>query len=461
MKKLVILFLFAAISTIVSAQPAINGNWEGTIMIQDQELGIILQIRGKPGNYSGTLDIPAQGASDLPLMYVVVQDDSVLTAFNTGTGIGEFKGHFIDENIIEGLYNQAGSTYTFQVERQDSSIVDVVDSGTGEELIIPHEDIEIAGTLVLPEEVDQPEIVILLSGSGAQNRDSEIVGFKPFADIAEHLKSQGIASFRFDDRQVGQSTGNFSSASLSALASDVNAIIQFLQDSVDTQFEEITLLGHSQGGIVAGEVAVSNPNVDQLILMAAPAVNMMRILRSQVRRAYEQIGLPEKVIQDEIEAREDLMRSISSNEGVSTARELYKNAYRSVLNSLSEEQLQAVPEDRERFIERQTNQLISFYSSPQMKSLLFYNPIEDLSELSIPVLVLFGEKDTQVSDELNEPPVREALNEAGTEFDINIIENANHLFQEAETGKVSEYATLEKEFIDGFLSTLSEWIKSH
>ena len=397
----------------------------------------------------------------MPLMYVVVRDDSVSTAFNTGTSIGEFKGHFVDEHSIEGTYIQAGSSFPFRVDRQNSSSVDVVEAGTGQELIIPNGEIDIAGTLVLPGEANQTKIVILLSGSGAQNRDSEIMGFKPFADIAEHLKSQGISSFRFDDRQTGRSSGNFSDASLSALASDVNAIIQFLQDSVGTQFEEIVLLGHSQGGIVATEVARTSSEVDQLILMASPAVSMVRILRYQVRRAYEQIGLSSETIENEIEAREDLMRVISNNEGIDTAMELYKQAYGEILNSLSEEQLQAVPEDREGFIERQANQLVSFYRSPQMNSLLFHNPTEDLSELSIPVLVLFGGKDTQVPYELNEQPVREALGEAGTEFEVNVIENANHLFQEAETGDVAEYATLEKAFIDGFLSTLSEWILAH
>ena len=130
MKKLVILFLFPAISTIASAQPALNGSWEGTITIQDQELGIILHIDGEPGNYFGTLDIPAQGGSDLPLMYVVVRDDSVSTAFNTGTSIGEFKGHFVDEHSIEGTYIQAGSSFPFRVDRQNSSSVDVVEAGT-------------------------------------------------------------------------------------------------------------------------------------------------------------------------------------------------------------------------------------------------------------------------------------------------------------------------------------------
>lgn len=461
MKKLVILFLFLAISTIASAQPALKGNWEGTITIQDQELGIVLHIDGELGNYTGSLDIPAQGASDLPLMYVVVRDDSVSTAFNTGTSIGEFKGQYIDQNTIEGMYSQSGSSFPFRVERENSSTVNVVDPGAGDELMIANEDVEIAGTLVLPDGVDQPQLVILISGSGAQNRDSEIVGFRPFADIAEHFKSQDIASFRFDDRQVGQSTGNYSNASLSALASDVNAIIQFLQDSVDTQFEKIALLGHSQGGIVAGQVARLNPNVDQLILMASPAVDMMRILRFQVRQAYEQINLPDDAIQNEIDAREDLMRAISSSDGVDTARELYKNAYEEVLNSLSDEQLQALPEDREAFIERQTNQLVSFYRSPQMRSLLFHDPTENLSELSMPVLALFGEKDTQVPDELNEPPLREALSEAGNEFEVVVMENANHLFQEAETGSVSEYTTLEKEFINGLLPILSDWVKSH
>ncbi|MDZ7718379.1 MAG: alpha/beta hydrolase [Balneolaceae bacterium] len=461
MKSSLLLFLYLVLSISLSAQPTLSGTWEGEITVQGQDLGIIFNFEGETGNYSGLLDIPAQGANGLPLIYVVVQADSVTTAFNTGTGLGEFEGRFVSPNSIEGTYTQSGSDFPFRVVRQDSSAIDVVDTGAGEELIITHEDVEIAGTLVLPENVNQPELVILLSGSGAQNRDSEIVGFRPFADLAEYFKSQGIASFRFDDREVGLSTGNFSNASLSALATDVNAIIRFMQDSVNTQFEEVTLLGHSQGGVVAGEVARSNPAVDQLILMASPAVPLMRILRYQVRQAYEQIGLPDDAIQNEIDAREDLMRAVSSSDGVDTARELYKNAYSDVLNSLTDEQLQAVPEDREGFVEKQANQLVSIYGTSQMKSLLFHDPTENLSKLSIPVLVLFGGKDTQVSDELNEPPARQALNEAGVEFKIEIIDNANHLFQEAETGEVSEYSKLDKEFIEGFLPILSNWLKSN
>lgn len=449
------------IPVIVVGQPSLTGSWEGAITIQGQELGIIFHIEGEQGNYSGTLDIPDQGASGLPLIYVVVQEDSVSTAFNTGSGMGEFKGQFSGNHRIKGTYIQTGSSFPFQVQREDPSSVDVVAPGDGEELVINNNDVKIAGTLVLPENVDQPQLVILLSGSGAQNRDSEIVGFRPFADIAEHLKSQGIASFRFDDRQVGQSTGNFSNASLSTLSSDVNTIIQFLQDSVNTQFGDITLLGHSQGGIVAGKAASLNSQIDKLILMASPAVSMSRILEYQVRHAYEQIELPKGAIENEISAREDLMQAIADGKNIEQARASYENAYRTILHSLSEEQLQAVPQDREGLIKKQTNQLVSFYNTPQMKSLLFYNPLEDLSGLRIPVFVLFGEKDTQVPDELNEPPVREALSEAGMKFDINVIENANHLFQEAKTGDVTEYASLEKEFIDEFLPILSDWLKSH
>ncbi len=461
MKKFATLLLFLIISGVAAAQPSLNGNWEGAITIQEQELGIIFHIEGEEGNFSGTLDIPAQGAKGLQLIYVVTREDSVLTGFNTGSGIGEFKGQFVSQNRIEGRYIQSDSEFSFQVERQNPSAVDVVDPGAGEELIIHNENVNIAGTLVVPQEVTQPQLVILLSGSGAQNRDSEIMGFKPFADIAEYLKMQGIASFRFDDRQIGRSTGSFSDASLDTLASDVNSIIRFLQDSVSTQFGDITLLGHSQGGIIAGEVAQSNPNVDKLILIASPTVSMMRILRYQVQHSYEQIQLPEDVIQQEISARENLMKAIVDGTGVEEARQSYQNAYRLVLNSLSEEQLEALPDDRTGLVNRQTNQLVSFYSSPQLRSLLFYDPAEDLSELTIPVLLLFGGKDSQVPVELNETPARDALREAGVGFEISVLENANHLFQEANTGEVQEYSELDKEFIEGFLSTISSWLSTH
>lgn len=461
MKKLAILVLFLIVSGIVSAQPSITGDWEGEISVQDQQIGIIFHIDGEQGNYSGTLDIPAQGASGLPLIYVVVREDSLSTAFNTGSGVGEFKGHFVNQNRIEGTYIQSGSEFSFQVERQNPSAVDVINPGAGENLIIYNDDVSIGGTLVVPEQAEQPQLVILISGSGAQNRDSEIMGFKPFADIAEYLKMQGIASFRFDDRQVGESGGSFLNASLSTLASDVNSIISFLQDSVNTQFADITLLGHSQGGIVAGEVAQSNSEVDKLILMASPTISMMRILRYQVQHSYEDIQLPENVIQQEISARENLMQAIVDGVGIDEAREEYKKAYNEVLSSLTEEQSAALPEDRESFIERQVSQLSSMYGSAQMQSLLFYDPAEDLSELSIPVLVIYGGKDSQVPVSLNETPARDALREAGTEFQITVMDNANHLFQEAESGDVREYATLDKAFIEGFLPILSDWLETN
>lgn len=461
MKKLVTFLLFLIFTGTVSAQPSLTGSWEGSITIQQQQLGVIFHIDGEQGNYSGTLDIPAQGASGLPLIYVVSREDSVSMAFNTGNGIGEFKAQFVDQNSFEGTYIQSGTEFPFQAQRQNPSDVDVVNAGAGEDLIIRSNNVSIGGTLVVPDSINQPELVILLSGSGVQNRDSEIVGFRPFADIAEYLKMQGIASFRFDDRQIGQSTGSFSNASLSTLASDVNSIIQFMRDSVDTQFGEITLLGHSQGGIVAGEVAQTNPEVSKLILMASPTVSMVRILRFQVRQSYQQIDLPEEIVEEEIAARERLMQAIVDAVEIEEAGENYKAAYRQVLNSLSEEQLAALPEDRESFVERQTNQLVSFYSTPQMQSLLFYDPTEDLSELSIPVLVIFGGKDSQVPVDLNETPARNALRQAGIQFQITVVEDGNHLFQEAESGDVQEYATLEKQFIDGFLPILSDWIESN
>ena len=460
MKKSITLFLFFILVGTASAQTPITGTWEGGIDIQGQKLGVVFHFEGEAGNYSGTLDIPMQGATDLQLIYVVVNEDSLSTAFNAGPNLGEFSGS-IQPEIIEGTYSQGGASFPFEIQKQDSSSEIPNTAGVGQDLIIQNGDVIIGGTLVTPDWPTQPPIVIMLSGSGAQNRDSEVAGFKPFAQIADYLKSQNIASFRFDDRQVGESTGSFSDANLETLSSDVEAIIQYLQSSITRTFVEIILLGHSQGGIVAGKVARENPEVDQLILMASPSVTMEEILRFQVQQAYEEFDLPENVIEQEISARENLMVAIKKSEELEEARQEYRTRYEQVLSSLSEEQQAAIPQDRDSFINRQMNQLVAFYSTPQMQSLLFHDPAENLSDLNIPVLVLFGGKDTQVASSVNLEPVEDALEKSDAEFQVTTIEDANHLFQKAETGNVSEYTSLDKSFTEGFLETISEWISSH
>jgi pimeloyl-ACP methyl ester carboxylesterase len=333
--------------------------------------------------------------------------------------------------------------------------------GAGTELIISAQSEEIAGTLVLPDKASNTvPLVIMISGSGAQARDSTVVGFPVFAQLAEHLREAGVASFRFDDRETGQSTGSFGDATLDRLAADVAIIVDHFKVFSEQKFAEVILMGHSQGGIVAGRLASLDHRINRVVLMASPGMNMRRILRQQVADAYAHNSVSAELVEAEILAREEIMYAIADNkdeEEVDAARDAYINAYKKVLESLpAAARAQIVNIDT--LARTQAEELRETFSVPQTQSLLFHDPVTDLKGLRMPVLMVFGARDTQAVEALNRPLMEQALQSAGSNYQAVVIPEANHLFQKAENGQASEYALLEKQFAPGFTESITEWI---
>ncbi len=458
---LCLLFLISGWVSAAAQDAALAGKWEGAISVQGQQLIIIFNISAEAGDYTGTLDIPQQSARGLPLSLVKHTGDSVYIAFRAGPTTGRFEGTMPSDSLITGTYYQGAGSFPFEVIKQQETTgaKEAEEVGMGQELIIRKGNVAIGGTLVLPDAPAGAPLVIMISGSGAQDRDSNIFDFRLFARMAGYFKSQGIASFRYDDRQIGKSTGTFAEATLGTLASDVDAIMNHLADSVDYRFGDIVLLGHSQGGVIAGKVTAENDMVDRLILMASTGIPLKEVLRFQVRQAYGENIHPPEEIEKEIAARERLMEALKADSAVEEAKQAYIRQYRSLLDNLPEQQKQGIA-DLDAFARRQADQLVAAFGSPQMLSLLFHDPAADLRNVDKPVLVLFGGKDTQVTDEQNKEPIVRALEESGSRFEVQTFPEANHLFQKARTGKAAEYATLSKEFTDGFLQIISEWIKS-
>jgi pimeloyl-ACP methyl ester carboxylesterase len=296
----------------------------------------------------------------------------------------------------------------------------------------------------------------MISGSGQQDRDetlTPISNFKPFAVLADSLTNDGLATFRYDDRGVGQSTGNFDNATLDMLASDVEAITREVRTMPDHKFEQIILLGHSQGGMVAGKLAAESSAIDKVILMASTGVPLKEVLRFQVKQAFAGSDIDSALIEQEVAAREQLMQAIREQKNIPQAKETYQQRIKTIQLAAGADSTQASS-----MAKQQAEQLTTNFSSPQMQSLLFYNPVEDLAKLDTAVLVLFGGKDTQVPVEINKEPIKKALETADVDYKIEVFESANHLFQEANTGSVQEYSSLKEQFIDEFTSTISNWI---
>ena len=312
----------------------------------------------------------------------------------------------------------------------------------------------------MPDDPKSPYLVIMSSGSGSQDRDETLFDFKVFEVIAQHLASQGIASFRYDDRGINESSGDFVNSTIDDLSSDVEGIMNYFSSSDEYDFNDFTLFGHSQGGLIAAKVAASNDQVKQVILMASPTALLADIVIYQSLLSYEPYNLDSTIVFKEVEARDELMRALYNNEDVDSAVQLYKSAYANLLNSLPDG-MRPGPDVFDQAVDNQAELLRINYGLPSLSSFLYYDPTEDLSKLDIPVLALYGGKDTQVTPIQNQGLMEVALFKKKEKKEVVVFEDANHLFQKANSGLVDEYSSLDKAFVDGFLEKISGWILSN
>ncbi len=309
----------------------------------------------------------------------------------------------------------------------------------------------LAGTLTTPAGAGPFPVVVMISGSGPQDRDETIYGHKPFFVIADHLAKAGIAVFRYDDRGVGQSQGVFTTATSADFASDVNAILDRLKKHAKVDPQRIVLAGHSEGGIVAPMVASARDDVAGLILLAGTGVDGEKITLSQSRIIAAGAGAPPEILQIQDQLLVRLFARIEQQQDFDQA----------FLDGLVEELTQALPEElRESAnLEALVRQSPAKLDSPWFKFFAAHDPGKVLEKISCPVLIVIGEKDTQVDPKLNLPPMKAALARAGNEdVEVREMPGLNHLFQKCENGLPTEYLQIEETISPEVLDLIADWL---
>ena len=318
--------------------------------------------------------------------------------------------------------------------------------------------VTLAGTLTVPPGAGPHPAVVLITGSGPQNRDEEIVGFKIFKVIADHLTRSGIAVLRYDDRGVGGSTGDVNQSTLVDFAADVVAAIELLKDRSDISPTQIGLIGHSEGGIVAPMVAAGSDDVAFVVLIAGTGVPGDQLLTAQLVSILEAEGATEEEIEQQRSIQEQSLDAVRTDAGWTELETAIRSEVKASIEMLPEADRAAIT-DVDAVVDAATKQQLMTLRSPWFRSFLEHDPGPVLKELSTPVLAIFGERDVQVPRGLNSSAIRAALENGDNEdFNIEVIPEANHLFQAAITGSISEYATLDKQFVPGFLDTIADWI---
>jgi pimeloyl-ACP methyl ester carboxylesterase len=458
----IILSLVPLVSMV--AQHSVVGRWEGSIVLVGGRLGIAVEFSAVADSLNATIDIPQQGAAGLRLSNVSYRSPRLHFELPAGPGLAIFDGTVAGDSAY-GDFRQAGFTGVFSLRRgavRPDGKTEPPPPYSVDSVTFHNGTITLAGTLTVPRATGKHPALILITGSGAQNRDEEVAGFRVFRILADHLTRQGIAVLRCDDRGVGGSTGDIAESTMEDFAGDVTAALRFLKSRAEINPEQIGLLGHSEGAEVAGVVASERADIALIISMAGPAVSGDKIILSQMESLNRARGVPE----DRIARDMDLERRVFEVVRSDTGWEKVVGDLRKTIRADMGREAANLPEDRQKLLpsidslaDVRARQQIAAAKSRWFRHFIDFDPAAALSKVRCPVLALFGEKDMQVLPSVNREPMEVALRRAGNkDYSITVVAGANHLFQEAETGTPMEYATLKKEFLPGFLETISGWV---
>jgi uncharacterized protein len=322
-----------------------------------------------------------------------------------------------------------------------------------EEVAFTNEDVKLAGTLTMPS-TDKPRAaVVLLTGSGAQNRDEELFGFRRFRVIADHLGKSGFAVLRYDDRGVGGSTGSIPASTTHDFARDALAGLRLLKSRLGAG-----LLGHSEGALAAAIAAAESPDVAFVVWMAGSGERGDAILRRQAEDLSTAAGGSDAVIAQILAAHRAVIDSVRAGTDRASLVPMVRALVRAQLDLAPAAQRQAIT-DVDAFVNKMAETNVGPMLSAWFRAFVALDPAEALAKVTCPVLALFGERDMQVPPTANRPPVEAALARAkNLSVTIKVYPEANHLFIKSVTGNPSEYPTLDKVFVPGLLDDLVTWL---
>lgn len=316
--------------------------------------------------------------------------------------------------------------------------------------------ITLAGTLTMPAESENKDenkgfaAVVLLSGSGVQNRDEEIFGHRPFLVLADYLARRGIACLRFDDRGAGGSGGDPATATSADLATDAAAALEYLHTRPEIDHSRTGLAGHSEGAILAFMTAADHPARTAFVIsMAGPGVRGDEISVMQLEDIVVARGVPAEAIPSlAAKQRRDLALIIDNSPEVIEANI-------DSIAALMVPGFALLPDDTKNLARSQ----IRGSNSPWSRFFMTHDPAEDIEKTKCPVLAIGGDKDLQVRSSVNLVAIGKAL-EAGGNRGFTAIEypGLNHLFQTAGTGDPGEYGRIEETFSPQVLEDIADWI---
>jgi pimeloyl-ACP methyl ester carboxylesterase len=422
----------------MSVDPAqgLVGAWTGSMALHSGPLGIDLHFTDAQGTVEGTFDVPVQAVKDLPLKEISVEGSSVhLTAvlpmtLQRVTFDGQLQG-----DQFRGTFTQGPAKIPFELHRGARVTAKPVlrdnDAYSEHFVAVENGTVHLAGTLTVPKGAAHPPAVFMVTGSGPQDRDETVMGVHIFAVLADALARHGVAVLRVDDRGVAESTGDFHASTTADFAADAEASLAFLRSR--GTFGPVGILGHSEGGLIAPLVALSDRTVAFEILVAPPTTPFEQVLLEQSELIGRANGHP------------------PSGTEITLQKQIFDAIRAGTLPALAH---QSPPAG---VAEADYRRAMSEASLPWFQWLVRYDPAPALDKLACPTLALFGSLDLQVPPKSNVPPL-ERLAQQQRDVEIKVLPGLNHLLQKAQTGSPSEYEKLEKTVNPAALAALTDWV---
>jgi len=451
----IVIFIF---SFILNAQEY-EGSWTGSI----QGMPLIFEISQTDGNYTAKMQSPTQSKIFLPMDTAVVED-GVITMTLAAYKIS-YTGKIQEEKIM-GTFTQGGGSGEMNLEKK-AYVEKKVNRPQEPKAPFPYAveevvfenpnaaNIKLAGTLTLPKNVKNPPVAIMISGSGPQDRNEELLNHKPFLVIADHLTKNGIAVLRYDDRGVAQSEGTQKDATSADFATDVEAAMAYLKTRTDVNTKQIGLIGHSEGGLIAPIVIANNPDeVAFFVSLAGTGVRGKEVLLPQMRKSIEFQGGPKEDVDFEMAMMQKIFDKIVASPSATN-----EEVQAGIVTIVQKTAMNAPESLKSTYTDTYVADLSKQFGGAWFRYFLSYDPSANLEKVTIPVLALNGSLDYQVIPEVNFPGMKSAFAKANNnDVTLTILPGLNHLFQNATTGSGAEYAIIEETFDPATLDLIAGWI---
>jgi pimeloyl-ACP methyl ester carboxylesterase len=468
MRRIYSTIALVLLSSVLFAQEPV-GTWYGNLNLKGLQLPLVFHITKTGTEYSTKMDSPNQGAIGMPTSKTTLEIN-ILTIEATNIGM-KYTGVFMpDSNKINGIFEQGPTRTPLMLSNKPNTNL-LVKSGPRPQdpKDFPYKQEEItftnanggdtlAGTLTLPTDGKASKIVVLISGSGPQDRNEDFPPFnhRPFLVLSDYLTRQGIAVLRYDDRGIGKSTGIFNKATTADFADDAEAAVKYILSRPELKNMSIGLIGHSEGGMIAPIVASRNPNVKFIVAMAGPGIPIYQLYAQQLGDAMKLAGLPPALAAQKTAMNLKVFTTVKDTKDLplDQATVEVERVFRKELS------LQTLDKPDSTTTEAMVKQSINSFKTPWLRYFIGFDPTVYLTKVTCPVLAINGTLDFQVSAKENLAGIKASLEKAGNKnFEIVPMDGLNHLFQKAGTGAATEYGTIEETINPAALQKISSWVK--